>query len=180
MQPLVEQLRIHLSACLREAAGQMGLPATTAVTLERPRQAGHGDFSSSIAMQLARPLKRAPRDIAAELLRLLPASVQVERTEVAGAGFINFFLAPAVRQQAVSAVLAQGADYGRLQLGAGRRVQVEFVSANPTGPLHVGHGRGAAYGASLASVLSFAGYSVEREYYVNDYGRQMEHRHRGR
>ncbi len=145
----------------------------TAILLERPKQASHGDFATNLALQLAKPLKRNPRELAALLLAELPPSALLAKTEVAGAGFINFTLAAAAKTRVVSTVLAQGADYGR---GAANRcrVLVEFVSANPTGPLHVGHGRGAAYGASLAEVLAFAGYDVAREYYVNDAGRQMD------
>ena len=147
--------------------------ADAPILLERPRQAGHGDFATNIAMQLARMLKRNPRELAGLLCAELPPSRWVEKAEVAGAGFINFTFAPAVKTTAVHDALAQGKDWGR---GAHRgvKVQVEFVSANPTGPLHVGHGRGAAYGASLADVLAFAGFEVSREYYVNDAGRQMD------
>ncbi|ANQ83469.1 arginyl-tRNA synthetase [Azoarcus olearius] len=147
--------------------------ADTAILLERPKQASHGDFATNVALQLAKPLKRNPRELAALLLAELPASNLVAKTEVAGAGFINFTLAAAAKTAVVGEVLAKGADFGR---GAKKnvKVQVEFVSANPTGPLHVGHGRGAAYGASLSDVLSFAGYDVTREYYVNDAGRQMD------
>jgi len=147
--------------------------ADTAIVLERPRQAGHGDFATNIAMQLARTLKRNPRELAGLLCAELPPSKWVEKVEVAGAGFINFTFAPAVKTAVVCDALAQGRDWGR---GAvkGVKVQIEFVSANPTGPLHVGHGRGAAYGASLADVLAFAGFEVSREYYVNDAGRQMD------
>lgn len=147
--------------------------ADTAILLERPKQASHGDFATNVALQLAKPLKRNPRELATLLLAELPASPLVAKTEVAGAGFINFTLAAAAKTAVVGEVLAQGADFGR---GAKKnvKVQVEFVSANPTGPLHVGHGRGAAYGASLSEVLSFAGYDVTREYYVNDAGRQMD------
>ncbi|MCL2589765.1 MAG: arginine--tRNA ligase [Betaproteobacteria bacterium] len=143
------------------------------ILLERPRQAGHGDFATNIAMQLARTLKRNPRELAGLLRAELPPSKWVEKVEVAGAGFINFTFAPAVKTAVVLDALAQGTDWGR---GAPRgvKVQVEFVSANPTGPLHVGHGRGAAYGASLADVLAFAGFEVSREYYINDAGRQMD------
>jgi len=145
----------------------------TPILLERPRQAGHGDFATNIAMQLARALKRNPRELA-ELLRTeLPPSKWVEKVEVAGAGFINFTFTPMVKTAVVVDALTQGSNWGR---GApkGVKVQVEFVSANPTGPLHVGHGRGAAYGASLADVLGFAGFEVSREYYINDAGRQMD------
>lgn len=147
--------------------------ADTAILLERPKQASHGDFATNVALQLAKPLKRNPRELAALLLAELPASNLVAKTEVAGAGFINFTLAAAAKTAVVGEVLAKGADFGR---GAKKnvKVQVEFVSANPTGPLHVGHGRGAAYGASLSDVLCFAGYDVTREYYVNDAGRQMD------
>jgi arginyl-tRNA synthetase len=144
------------------------------LSIERPKQATHGDYACNLAMQLAKPLKRSPRDIAQALLSALPASPVVAKVEIAGAGFINVFLTTAAKQGVVGGVLQAGADYGRIQLGAGRKLQVEFVSANPTGPLHVGHGRGAAYGASLSNVLDAAGYQVSREYYVNDAGRQMD------
>lgn len=147
--------------------------AATPIVLERPKQASHGDFATNLALQLAKPLKRSPRDLAALLLAELPPSPLVVKTEVAGAGFINFTLAAGSKTSVVAEVLKRGADFGR---GADKacKVQVEFVSANPTGPLHVGHGRGAAYGASLSDVLDFAGYTVSREYYVNDAGRQMD------
>jgi arginyl-tRNA synthetase len=147
--------------------------ADETILIERPKQAGHGDFATNIAMQLAKTLRRNPRELARVLVAELPSAAEVEKVEVAGAGFINFTLAPAAKTAAVREALARGADFGR---GAGkdRKVLIEFVSANPTGPLHVGHGRGAAYGASLAAVLAFAGYAVSREYYVNDAGRQMD------
>ena len=147
--------------------------AETPILLDRPKQAGHGDFASNLALQLAKPLKRNPRDLAALLVAELPASPLVAKVEVAGAGFINFTLASDAKTRVVRQVLEQGDAFGR---GAknGVKVQVEFVSANPTGPLHVGHGRGAAYGASLADVLAFAGFDVTREYYINDAGRQMD------
>ncbi len=159
-----------LRAALRSVAPDH---ADITILLERPKQASHGDFATNLALQLAKPLKRNPRQLAALLLAELPSSPLLAKTEVAGAGFINFTLATAAKTGVVSEVLARGADFGR---GANKntRVQVEFVSANPTGPLHVGHGRGAAYGASLADVLAFAGYGVTREYYVNDAGRQMD------
>jgi len=145
-----------------------------AIVLERPRQAGHGDYASNLALQLAKPLKRNPREIAQALVRALPQSPWLAKAEVAGAGFINLFLTPAAKQRTVHDILAQGERYGRSNLGGNKKVQVEFVSANPTGPLHVGHGRGAAFGASLANVLDAAGFAVSREYYVNDAGRQMD------
>ena len=147
--------------------------AATPIHLERPKQDGHGDFASNLALQLAKPLRRNPRELAMLLVAELPRHPQVAKVEVAGAGFINFTLAEAAKTAVIDAVLAQGEQYGR-GAAKGHKVQVEFVSANPTGPLHVGHGRGAAYGASLSAVLDFAGFEVAREYYVNDAGRQMD------
>lgn len=148
--------------------------AATAIVIERPRDLKHGDYACNVALQLAKVLRAKPRDIAQQIVAGLPPSDAVEKAEIAGAGFINFFLKPAFKQQVVNRVLAAGAGYGTTAAGRGRKVQVEFVSANPTGPLHVGHGRGAAFGASLANVLTAAGYTVSREYYVNDAGRQMD------
>ena len=167
-------VRQHLGGLLRAALGSVAPQQGHAeIILERPKQANHGDFASNLALQLARELKTNPRQIAERLVRELPPSPAVAKVEIAGAGFINFTLTPVARTAVVRAVLAAGHDFGR---GAATKVrlQVEFVSANPTGPLHVGHGRGAAYGASLASLLAFAGNDVTREYYVNDAGRQMD------
>lgn len=168
--------KAHLAELLSTALASVAPGSSADIQLERPRDASHGDFASNLALQLARALKESPRKIAERLVHELPASPWVQRVEVAGAGFINFVLAPAAKTRVVQAVLTQGEDYGRrlVEAAARRRVQVEFVSANPTGPLHVGHGRGAAYGASLASLLAFAGNDVCREYYVNDAGRQMD------
>ena len=145
-----------------------------AIALERPRQAHHGDFSCNAALQLAKVLREKPRAIAQKLVAALPPTPLVEKTEIAGAGFINVFLKCAYKQSIVNHILAARDSYGKNTRGARQKVQVEFVSANPTGPLHVGHGRGAAYGASLANVLAAAGHDVSREYYVNDAGRQMD------
>ena len=164
------QLADLLRAALLSVAPEQ---ADTPINLERPKQAGHGDFASNLALQLAKPLKRNPRDLANLLLAELPASSLVAKAEVAGAGFINFTLASDAKTAVVQRVLEQGEAFGRGQK-SGVKVQVEFVSANPTGPLHVGHGRGAAYGASLSDVLDFAGFDVTREYYINDAGRQMD------
>ena len=166
--------RIHLAELLQAALASVAPDhADTPVHIERPKQAGHGDFASNLALQLAKPLRRNPRELAAMLVRELPPSDLVSAAEVAGAGFINFTLADAAKTAVVSDVLAQGEAFGR-GARSGVKVQVEFVSANPTGPLHVGHGRGAAYGASLAAVLDFAGHEVTSEYYINDAGRQMD------
>lgn len=163
----------HLAELLRSALESVAPGASADIQLERPRDPAHGEYSSNLALQLARALKDSPRRIAERLVKELPASTLLAAAEVAGAGFINFRLAAAARTGVVQAVLARGDDYGRGP-ASGRKVQVEFVSANPTGPLHVGHGRGAAYGASLACLLAFAGDQVCREYYVNDAGRQMD------
>jgi arginyl-tRNA synthetase len=169
-----EDAKAQLSAALAAAVASVAADAGVAIVLERPKRAGHGDYACNVALQLAKTLKRPPRDIASRLIAALPPQPCLERAEAAGAGFINLFLKLAYKQETVNRVLATGSRYGRASLGQGQKVQVEFVSANPTGPLHVGHGRGAAYGASLANVLAFAGFAVSREYYVNDAGRQMD------
>src|SRR5262249_44707222 len=132
------------------------------------------DYASNLAMRIAKASRQNPRKIAEGLVRALPASPAVAKVEIAGAGFINFFLTPDAYHGEIARILEQGERYGRSETGGGRRAQVEFVSANPTGPLHVGHGRHAAFGASVANLLGAAGFRVEREYYVNDAGRQME------
>ena len=142
--------------------------------VERARDPAHGDFSTNLALVMAKAGGGKPRDLAAKLVAALPTSDLVTRIEIAGPGFINFFLASNAHLGLIPLILAAGPDYGRCQLGAGKRVQVEFVSANPTGPLHVGHGRGAAYGAVVADLLAAVGFNVHREYYVNDAGRQMD------
>jgi len=146
----------------------------SAPALERTRDSSHGDFASNAALQLAKAAKRKPRDLAQAIIAALPPSDLVARVEIAGPGFINFFLAPAAYHRELERVLDEGMKYGRSGAGAGQRVIVEFVSANPTGPLHVGHGRHAAFGATLANLLDAAGFQVHREYYINDAGRQME------
>jgi arginyl-tRNA synthetase len=168
------ELRSHLSALIESALREVAPGVDCPVVIERPKQASHGDYACNVALQLAKPLRRNPRDIAATLVAALPPSPHLAKAEVAGGGFINLFLAPATRQSVIAHVLERGARYGESAFGAGKKVLVEFVSANPTGPLHVGHGRGAAYGASLANVLAANGFEVLREYYVNDAGRQMD------
>ena len=160
-----------LTASLNAVAPEAG---TVAVTLERPKQSQHGDFSCNLAMQLAKALRAKPRDIAQKLVAALPASPLIEKTEIAGAGFINLFLSRSFKQSIVNHILTAGVNFGKSNVSAGKKVQVEFVSANPTGPLHVGHGRGAAYGACLANVLEATGHKVTREFYINDAGRQMD------
>jgi len=159
------------ATALHEVAPQL---ADTNIVLEKPRQAQHGDYACNLALQLAKQLRAKPRDIALKLVAALPDSPYLEKAEVAGAGFINLFLKRSYKQQVINHILQAGDGYGTSGLGQKKKVQIEFVSANPTGPLHVGHGRGAAFGASLANVLSVAGFDVSREYYVNDAGRQMD------
>jgi arginyl-tRNA synthetase len=173
MKTQIEQL---VSAALQKLVDDGLLPqeAITSPKIERTRDTRHGDFATNVAMTLAKQAKRNPRDIAQALLEALPASDLVERCEIAGPGFINFYLATTAYHSLIPQILSQGHEYGRSQAGAGKRIQVEYVSANPTGPLHVGHGRGAAYGSVVADLLSAVGYDVHREYYVNDAGRQMD------
>lgn len=144
------------------------------VTVEPPRDAAHGDMATNAAMVLAKPAKMKPRDIADILAPLLMESTRITSAEVAGPGFLNLRIAPAAWQGVVKAALEAGTDFGRSDIGQGKKVMVEYVSANPTGPLHVGHTRGAVFGDALASLLDFAGYSVTREYYINDGGAQVD------
>ena len=172
---MAQDVKTQLTALLQQALASVAPSATdTPIQLERPRDPSHGDFATNLAMQLARALKKNPREIAQQLLNELPPSSLVTAAEVAGAGFINFRLDAGTKTDVVKAVLSEKENFGRSTAGGWQKVQVEFVSANPTGPLHVGHGRGAAYGASLSSLLTFAGWDVTREYYVNDAGRQMD------
>ena len=159
---------------LERVAHHLGGADATFV-LERPREAGHGDLATNLAMVLAKPLRSNPRVVAERILSeiTLPAGV-ITRAEIAGPGFINFWLADAELAGAVRGIIEQGDRYGRSTAGAGRRVNVEFVSANPTGPLHVGHGRGAALGDALASLLEWTGHEVVREFYINDAGVQID------
>ena len=144
------------------------------ISVERTRDAQHGDFASNLAMMLAKSAKTAPRQLAEEIIAALPDDVSVEKVEIAGPGFINFFVNPAAQHQIIADILRLGPSFGKSEVGAGKKVQVEFVSANPTGPLHVGHGRGAVYGSVVAELLRAVGYDVANEYYVNDAGRQMD------
>ena len=168
--------KIHLADLFGQALRTVApeLADNLAVVMDRPKQAQHGDYACNLAMQLAKPLRRSPRDIAQALIAALPASSVIDKVEIAGAGFINVFITTAAKQGVVRGVLQLGDDYGRINLGAGRKLQVEFVSANPTGPLHVGHGRGAAVGDCLCRLLQTAGWDVTREFYYNDAGAQIE------
>lgn len=169
--------RSEIEAALRGMveAGELpdGLPLGR-VSVEPPRDPGHGDISSNAAMVLARPAGRRPRELAARLAEALGASPHVDAAEVAGPGFINLRVGAAVWRRCVRAILEAGPAYGDTDTGAGRAVNVEYVSANPTGPMHIGHARGAVIGDTLAALLEKAGYDVTREYYINDAGAQVD------
>ena len=144
------------------------------IQIERTRDQAHGDFACNIAMALAKQAKTSPRQLASSIVENLPDSDIIDHVEIAGPGFINFFLKKQSRLSVITNILQSGENYGRSKFGSGKSILVEFVSANPTGPLHIGHGRGAAYGAVVADLLEAIGYQVDREYYVNDAGRQMD------
>jgi arginyl-tRNA synthetase len=171
----MSDLRTQLKELLRQgvAAVAPGVAAAD-IELDRPKQPEHGDFASNVALQLAKAQKKNPRELAKALVAALPASEIVDRIEIAGAGFINIFVAAGARQAVVADILAAGERFGCGESRKGERVMVEFVSANPTGPLHVGHGRQAALGDALARLLEWQGAGVTREFYYNDAGQQIE------
>ena len=174
---LFSDIRALVVSALEEMAASGELPEGldfANVSVEPPRDAAHGDMATNAAMVLARAAKRKPRDIAEALAARLARDERIASAEVAGPGFLNLRLAPSVWAGVIGAVLRAGPDYGRSQMGAGRRINVEYVSANPTGPLHVGHTRGAVFGDALSSLLEFAGYEFTREYYINDGGAQVD------
>ncbi|MGA9422797.1 MAG: arginine--tRNA ligase [Rhodanobacteraceae bacterium] len=172
MKQAVRDLVQQALATLR---AKTGLPAGDApdVTIERTRNREHGDFATNAALLLAKGSGRKPRDLAGAIVAALPDSAHLAKVEIAGPGFINFFLARSAYHDEIATVLGRGVEYGRSSIGAGRKAQIEFVSANPTGPLHVGHGRGAAVGDSLARLLEATGWQVSREFYYNDAGQQI-------
>ncbi len=174
MKPLLRALVSQAIDALRDAGTLPAGVDTPDFVVERPRERAHGDFSTNAAMLLARPARTNPRALAQALVAALPTSADVSKVEIAGPGFINFHLAPAAYEREVTRVLEQGEAYGRNDGGRGVRVGVEYVSANPTGPLHVGHGRAGAIGDSIARVLEANGWDVAREYYYNDAGAQID------
>jgi arginyl-tRNA synthetase len=174
---LFAEMRVLVIAALDKMINAEELPLGIEfdnVTVEPPRDPLHGDMATNAAMVLAKPAGKKPREIADKLAALMLQDPRILAADVAGPGFLNLRLAPDVWQDLVKTVLEQGADFGRSLLGSGKRVNVEYVSANPTGPLHVGHTRGAVFGDALAGLLDFAGYEVTREYYVNDGGAQVD------
>ena len=172
---MADDVTAVLSGALLDALGRAGLPAVprSDVAWEVPRDPSHGDYATNVAMQLGKAHRRAPRQVAEAILAHLPEVAEIERAEVAGPGFLNVFLAPAYCRAGLSGLLAEGPRFGTVAEGAGHRAMVEFVSANPTGPLTVGHGRQAILGDSVARLFQAMGYETIREYYFNNAGRQM-------
>lgn len=164
-----------ITSALNALIADGSLPSDIAprIQIDRTRDKSHGDLASNIALTLAKPAKKPPRDLAQQICDALPASPQLSKTEIAGPGFINFFLNEAAASQVIKDILEQGGNYGKNSSGQGKKVQVEYVSANPTGPLHVGHGRGAAVGDSICRLLDATGWKVTREFYYNDAGQQI-------
>lgn len=174
---LYTHFRDQLLSVLEALRDQGVLPADavfTSITVEPPRDASHGDIATNAAMVLARPAKMKPRDLAEKISAELSKLTDVDKADIAGPGFINISITPSFWPKIIMAALDENSPYGRSELGQGQKVNVEFVSANPTGPMHVGHCRGAVFGDALASLLDFAGYDVSREYYINDAGSQVD------
>ncbi len=169
-----EHLQELLATALKRTLADVDVTVSPTIQLDATKDTKFGDFQTNLALQLAKPMGKPPRAVAEALVKNLPGSARVAKVEIAGPGFINFFLASAAFQSVVSEVLAQGDAYGRDDSGQKGRIMVEFVSANPTGPMHVGHGRGAAYGDSISKLLAATGWTVWREYYINDAGRQVD------
>jgi len=173
MKKKIEELILQAVETLK-SEGVLAQEIAPNVTIDRTRDPQHGDFASNLALMLAKPANTNPRQLAEKLIAALPEDAAIVKIELAGPGFINFFIDPTAQYQIIKHIHDQGRNFGLSDVGAGKKVQVEFVSANPTGPLHVGHGRGAAYGSAVADLLQAVGFDVHREYYVNDAGRQMD------
>ncbi len=173
MKDIVIHLLAQAVATLQKQ-GRLDESAAQSISVERTKDPGHGDFSSNLAMKLAKQVNTDPRELAQKILAELPQSEVIEKAAIAGPGFINFYLRKCAYLSLIAEIREQGINFGNSDVGHGQRIMVEFVSTNPTGPLHVGHGRGAAYGDALARVLRAAGYDTHSEYYINDAGRQME------
>ncbi len=173
MKKKIEELILQAVETLK-SNGVLAQEITPNITIDRTRDPQHGDFASNLALMLAKQVNTNPRQLAEKLIAALPQDAAIVKVELAGPGFINFFIDPTAQYQVIKQIHDQGPKFGLSNVGAGKKVQVEFVSANPTGPLHVGHGRGAAYGSAVADLLQATGFDVHREYYVNDAGRQMD------
>jgi len=165
--------KIHLEGALKAVLADFGWDWPEKAVIEPPKDKKFGDMSVNVAMMLAKQAKKAPRAIAEDIQGAMEADALIEKIDIAGPGFLNFTFAPSFWQETVGVIQEAGEAYGKSDMGNGTKVQVEYVSANPTGPLHIGHGRGAALGDSLTRILEMAGYEVEAEYYINDAGRQM-------
>ncbi len=173
MKKKIEELILQAVETLK-SDGILAQEIIPNITIDRTRDPQHGDFASNLALTLAKQVSTNPRQLAEKLIAALPQDIAIIKVELAGPGFINFFIDPIAQYQVIKQIHDDGRKFGLSNVGAGKKVQVEFVSANPTGPLHVGHGRGAAYGSAVADLLQAAGFDVHREYYVNDAGRQMD------
>jgi arginyl-tRNA synthetase len=173
MKKKIEELILQAVETLK-SDGVIAQEIDPNITIDRTRDPQHGDFASNLALTLAKPAKTNPRQLAEKLIAAMPQDASIVKVELAGPGFINFFIDPTAQYQIIKQIHEEGREFGLSDIGAGEKVQVEFVSANPTGPLHVGHGRGAAYGSVVADLLQAVGFDVHREYYVNDAGRQMD------
>ncbi len=173
MPDTIEEL-VKQAIAAAQAAGDLAEFEVGDCGIERPADSGNGDWTSTVAMRSARLAHCAPAKIAAAIVKHMPADERIAKVEVAGPGFINFYLSSAANNEVFRTVREAGADWGKVDEGKGLRTQVEFISANPTGPLHVGHGRWAAIGDSLCNVMEHAGFDIQREYYINDHGSQME------
>ncbi|MFT4058100.1 MAG: arginine--tRNA ligase [Legionella sp.] len=172
MKHTVEQLLKQALASLKNS-GTVSTDVDVEIKVDHSKDSAHGDYASNLALILAKPCRQEPRQIAELLVQALPEDAAIDKVEIAGAGFINFFIRSDARSQIIADIVRKGKDFGRSTIGQNQKVLVEYVSANPTGPLHVGHGRSAAFGATLVNVLKASGYDVTAEYYVNDAGRQM-------
>lgn len=167
-------MKQQITEIVNTAVSSLNLTDTPEVQIERARDKQYGDFACNIAMQLAKKLKTNPRELAQSIIDAMPASDLIKEVNIAGPGFINIFVQPSVYHQLLTQIIQTGSNFGRSDIGQGQKVHMEIVSSNPTGPIHVGHGRLAAYGATLANLLDAAGFKAHREYYVNDAGRQMD------
>lgn len=173
MKQQVAELLLNVVDHLKKS-GVIDASIDPRINVENTRDKSHGDFATNLAMMLSKPVGKPPREVAEIIVTAMPDSAVIERVDIAGPGFINFFVNDLAKFDVIEQVFEQADEYGRCDVGMGKSVLLEYVSANPTGPLHVGHGRGAAYGASVANLLSVAGFDVSSEYYVNDAGRQMD------
>jgi len=169
LETLLQQTVVNL-----KSKGILDQDLSPKINIERAKDTKHGDFATNLAMMLAKPAKTNPRQLAEKIIECFPDDANITHIEIAGPGFINFFIAADSQFQVIKHIHDAGKQFGLSNIGAGKKVQVEFVSANPTGPLHVGHGRGAAYGSAVADLLTAVGYDVSKEYYINDAGRQMD------